>query len=58
MSPSLAPADLPRVDDVSMNWTVLAFAMALSASTAFNAARAIGLDVGISGATVAEYPPL
>jgi putative ABC transport system permease protein len=31
---SLAPADLPRVDDVSMNWAVMAFAMSLSALVA------------------------
>jgi predicted permease len=31
---SLAPTDLPRIDDVSMNWAVLAFAMALSALVA------------------------
>ena len=31
---SVAPADLPRVEDVSMNWTVLAFAVGLSALVA------------------------
>jgi predicted permease len=31
---SLAPPDLPRLEDVSMNWAVLVFAMALSALVA------------------------
>jgi putative ABC transport system permease protein len=31
---SLAPQDLPRLEDVSMNWAVLGFAMALSALVA------------------------
>ena len=46
---SLAPANLPRLDDVSMNWTVLAFAMGLSAFVAialglFTAMRAGNRD--------------
>ena len=46
---SLAPADLPRLDDVSMNWMVLAFAMGLSACVAsglglFTAMRAGSQD--------------
>ncbi|MFI5178565.1 MAG: ABC transporter permease [Vicinamibacterales bacterium] len=36
---ALAPADLPRLDDVSLNWPVLGFAIALSAIVAV----AIGL---------------
>jgi len=46
---SLAPADLPRLEDVSMNWAVLAFAMGLSALVAIGlglltAARAARRD--------------
>jgi putative ABC transport system permease protein len=46
---SLAPADLPRLDDVSMNWAVLTFAMGLSALVAiglglFTALRAARRD--------------
>jgi putative ABC transport system permease protein len=31
---SLAPADLPRLEDVTMSWTVMGFAMGLSAAVA------------------------
>ena len=31
---SMAPPDLPRLDEVSLNWTVMTFAMALSATVA------------------------
>ncbi len=46
---SLAPDDLPRLEDVSMNWMVLVFAMGLSASVAialglFTALRAASRD--------------
>jgi predicted permease len=46
---SLAPDNLPRLDDVSMNWSVLAFAMGLSACVAialglFTAMRAANRD--------------
>ncbi len=45
----LAPADLPRIENVSMNWAVLVFAMALSALVAialglFTAIRATSRD--------------
>src|SRR6185437_11984273 len=40
---SIAPADLPRIDDVSMNLAVLAFAMILSALVAI----ALGLFTAI-----------
>ena len=46
---SRAPADLPRLEDVSMNWAVLAFSMGLSALVAialglFTATRAARRD--------------
>ena len=46
---SLAPDDLPRLEDVSMNWMVLVFAMGLSAGVAialglFTALRAASRD--------------
>ena len=43
---SLAPDDLPRLEDVSLNWTVLAFAIALSAAVAM----ALGLITAVRGA--------
>jgi predicted permease len=46
---SLAPADLPRLDEVALNWPVLMFAMGLSALVAvglglFTALRAVRRD--------------
>ena len=46
---SLAPADLPRLDEVALNWPVLTFAMGLSALVAvglglFTALRAVRRD--------------
>ena len=55
---SLAPPDLPRLEDVSMNWAVMAFAMGLSALvaialgllTATRAARHDPRDALVDGA--------
>ncbi len=43
---SIAPADLPRLEDVSLNWTVLGFAIGLSAAVAI----ALGVVTALRGA--------
>ena len=43
---SIAPADLPRLEDVSLNWAVLGFAIGLSAAVAI----ALGLVTAVHGA--------